>query len=182
MKKISILALALITISFYSCKDSNKETEPNIVTVDTADTEPEIYKVADSELEFNNPKVEAIFQKYIDVESALVNTDVETTSSESSKLLFLLKEKESDAEILAAVENMEKADDIEVQRKNFVQVTESMETMLEGALKSGTIYKQYCPMAFNDTGAYWLSTNREILNPYFGDKMLKCGRVDSELK
>lgn len=182
MKKISILALAVFALSFNSCKDASRDVEPEIVTVDTAQTEPEIYKVAKLEAEFNDPKVEAIFDQYINVESALVNTDAETTSSESSKLLMLLKDNESDAEVLAAVENMQKSDDIEAQRKNFAQVTESMETMLKGSLKSGTIYKQFCPMAFDNTGAYWLSTNREILNPYFGDKMLKCGRVDSEIK
>ncbi len=182
MKKVSILALAMFALSFNSCKDASKEMEPEIVTIDTAQTEPEIYKVAKLEAEFNDAKVEEIFKQYINVESALVNTDAEATSSESAKLLNLLNEHKSDAKVLAAVENMEKSADVEIQRKNFVQVTESMEKMLEGALKSGTIYKQYCPMAFGDTGAYWLSTNREILNPYFGDKMLKCGRVDSEIK
>jgi hypothetical protein len=37
-------------------------------------------------------------------------------------------------------------------------------------------------MAFNNKGAYWISSSKDILNPYFGDKMLKCGRVDSEVK
>ena len=32
-------------------------------------------------------------------------------------------------------------------------------------------------MAFNNTGAYWLSNSKEIYNPYFGDMMLNCGRV-----
>jgi hypothetical protein len=37
-------------------------------------------------------------------------------------------------------------------------------------------------MAFGNTGAHWLSNTKEIQNPYFGDKMLKCGRVDAEIK
>ena len=39
------------------------------------------------------------------------------------------------------------------------------------------VYKQYCPMADEDRGAYWLSKEKEVLNPYFGDAMLKCGEV-----
>jgi membrane fusion protein, copper/silver efflux system len=35
----------------------------------------------------------------------------------------------------------------------------------------------YCPMAFDDVGAYWLQAGREIANPYFGDEMLRCGVV-----
>ncbi|PID69752.1 MAG: hypothetical protein CR989_00130 [Flavobacteriales bacterium] len=32
-------------------------------------------------------------------------------------------------------------------------------------------------MANNDKGAVWLSHSTEVLNPYYGDKMLKCGLV-----
>ncbi len=42
-------------------------------------------------------------------------------------------------------------------------------------------YRQYCPMAFDNEGAYWLSNSEEILNPYFGDAMLTCGNVEEEL-
>lgn len=43
-------------------------------------------------------------------------------------------------------------------------------------------YRQFCPMAFNNEGAFWLSNSDEILNPYFGDLMLTCGSVEEELK
>lgn len=38
-------------------------------------------------------------------------------------------------------------------------------------------YLAYCPMAFNNTGGYWLQKQKGILNPYFGKKMLVCGEV-----
>ena len=44
------------------------------------------------------------------------------------------------------------------------------------------MYKQFCPMAFNDQGGYWLSNSKEVRNPYFGDKMLKCGMVKVTLE
>jgi hypothetical protein len=37
-------------------------------------------------------------------------------------------------------------------------------------------------MAFDDQGADWLSAEEQIRNPYFGDKMLKCGLVEQDLK
>jgi hypothetical protein len=37
-------------------------------------------------------------------------------------------------------------------------------------------------MALNNTGGYWLSSEEKILNPYFGDKMLKCGKIDSKIQ
>lgn len=181
MKKTSILVFAIFAFGLTSCKDGAKETEPEIIAVDNTGEVVEIYEVAKSEAEFNDPNVEAVFEQYINVESALVNTDSGKTAAESSKLLHLLNEMDGDDSMRTAVEGMKNTEDVEEQRKQFVVVTEVMEKMLQGALKSGTIYKQYCPMAFGDTGAYWLSTSRDILNPYFGDKMLKCGRVDSEI-
>jgi len=39
------------------------------------------------------------------------------------------------------------------------------------------LYSQYCPMALNETGGWWLSTSDRVRNPYFGSKMLTCGEV-----
>ena len=41
----------------------------------------------------------------------------------------------------------------------------------------GVVYYQFCPMAFDNKGAYWLSNENVVLNPYFGQEMLTCGRV-----
>jgi membrane fusion protein, copper/silver efflux system len=43
------------------------------------------------------------------------------------------------------------------------------------------LYVDYCPMANNSKGAYWLSQIREIQNPYLGQKMPNCGEVKKEL-
>jgi hypothetical protein len=40
-----------------------------------------------------------------------------------------------------------------------------------------TLYKQFCPMYDNGNGGYWLSLSKDIENPLFGSKMLKCGSV-----
>jgi hypothetical protein len=37
-------------------------------------------------------------------------------------------------------------------------------------------------MANGDNGAYWLSNEAKIRNPYFGDAMLKCGVVKDSIK
>lgn len=54
--------------------------------------------------------------------------------------------------------------------------------MIEEALSGGTIYKKFCPMAFNNNDAYWYADIEEINNPYFGDKMLNCGAVKKTIK
>ena len=71
---------------------------------------------------------------------------------------------------------------IEMKRRHFSIVSDNLYKVLEafGNPEIQPLYYQYCPMAFDDEGAYWISNEKEIRNPYFGDKMLKCGEVKKE--
>ena len=40
---------------------------------------------------------------------------------------------------------------------------------------------EHCPMANNNKGANWLSFVKTIKNPYFGDKLLRCGSVEQTI-
>ncbi len=42
------------------------------------------------------------------------------------------------------------------------------------------VFVQHCPMAL-DEGAMWLSTSKNIRNPYYGDRMMECGEVQGEI-
>lgn len=44
-----------------------------------------------------------------------------------------------------------------------------------------SVYLMHCPMVYSDQGADWLQANDELLNPYFGAIMLKCGTVVERL-
>lgn len=62
------------------------------------------------------------------------------------------------------------------------QAFSAMAAPLAGAIKrfggnEAELYLQHCPMAFNNAGGDWLSDVAAVRNPYFGDRMLKCGRV-----
>jgi Protein of unknown function (DUF3347). len=67
----------------------------------------------------------------------------------------------------------------EIKRVHFEKVSNGIIQFVKTIeLKDSlTIYFQYCPMALNDKGAYWLSNSAEVRNPYFGKKMLECGEV-----
>ena len=76
-----------------------------------------------------------------------------------------------------------KSDDIEKQRQEFVQFNLVFyKSVKMFGLQNVTAYYQYCPMANNDKGAYWLSSTEDILNPYFGDIMLSCGETKETIK
>ncbi len=48
-----------------------------------------------------------------------------------------------------------------------------------GVLASGW-YRAYCPMARDGEGAAWLQPQAELLNPYFGPAMLRCGDIQQQ--
>ncbi len=69
--------------------------------------------------------------------------------------------------------------DIKTQRERFATLSSNMIAMAEKIkLTSGTVYMDYCPMK----KAYWLSSEKDIKNPYYGSAMLTCGSVKDTLK
>jgi len=73
---------------------------------------------------------------------------------------------------------------IDKKRRHFSIVSNKLTEAVDmfGIAGNKPVYLEYCPMAFDNKGAFWISENKEIRNPYFGDIMLKCGEVKRELK
>ncbi len=72
---------------------------------------------------------------------------------------------------------------LENQRAHFVILNENMVAIamnIEGM--DAMLYVQKCPMANNNKGAVWLSAEKDIRNPYYGEAMLTCGSVIEEIK
>jgi hypothetical protein len=85
--------------------------------------------------------------------------------------------------IESSLKEIESASDIEAQRKSFSTLSDNMYKSVKAfGLGGKQAFYEYCPMAFNNEGAYWLSDQEQIRNPYFGDKMLTCGEVKEKLK
>ncbi len=71
---------------------------------------------------------------------------------------------------------------IEEQRAQFDFLSQSfVKTIKVFGVPKDTYYVQHCPMAFENQGADWVSNEKEIKNPYFGEKMLKCGIVKDSI-
>ena len=67
---------------------------------------------------------------------------------------------------------------IEEQRKAFQMVSDQLYDLIRTVrYDRAVIYHEFCPMAFNDQGAHWLSYSSDIQNPYLPKKMLSCGEV-----
>lgn len=71
---------------------------------------------------------------------------------------------------------------IQEKRKSFQMISDNMYDLVRTVrYDRAKIYHEFCPMAFDDQGAFWLSQSSDIKNPYFGKKMLTCGEVKDTL-
>ena len=63
-------------------------------------------------------------------------------------------------------------------KKSFQMISEQLYDLIRVVQFDGEIiYHHYCPMAFNNDGATWMSSSTLILNPYLSSTMLNCGEL-----
>lgn len=132
--------------------------------------------------EFKNEDLAAVYEDYLELKTTLVNTDAEASQKAGEELATTLEKAEGGEAALEAAQKIAASADIKEQRTAFSDLSAAVEGMIAGNLASGEVYKQYCPMAFDGAGGYWLSSSEEVRNPYYGDMMLKCGRVEDTIQ
>lgn len=149
-------------------------------STDTKLSEPTVNK----EYTLNPAEAQAIITGYLTVKDALVQTDQAATSAAATVLLSKLPAgNASVSDMLASAEKIASASDVEVQRAQFENLSAQIHSMvLATGANESALYMQYCPMAFDNKGASWLSAEKQVNNPYFGDKMLHCGKVEATIE
>lgn len=192
MKNLMSLGLIAGSLVIYSCgNNQEKKDEPSEPMQNEMRQEEETqgrdhknhdqqkgrYEGEELKAEFKNEETAERFKVYIAIKDALVNSDVEAAGKKAEELA-----KAEEQSIVSAAGKIAKAEDINLQRKAFSELTAAMEALLEDALSSGAIYKQFCPMAFEGKGDYWFSNSKKVYNPYYGERMLKCGRVEATIQ
>ena len=82
-----------------------------------------------------------------------------------------------------SLDEIDKDNALETVRKSFAGLSSELADAVKMfGLNNQTAYYQYCPMANDNAGAYWLSQYKEIKNPYLGAKMPTCGSIKEVLK
>jgi len=138
-----------------------------------------------------------VYDRYIIFKNALVESNPDKAGQESDKLKEALAK--VDLKLLSGdahtkwmdmlknlnknISSISKSGEIEEQRAAFSELSDQLySTIKTFGLMEKTVYYQFCPMAKNDKGAYWLSEINEIRNPYFGEQMMECGETREILK
>lgn len=133
---------------------------------------------------------------YLKLKNQLVAGDAGKAKTEAAALLATLEKiphagmeaeghsfmQQQQEKIGPALQALQKGTDIEQMRQQFIAVSEGMIALMKAFDADGKpLYLQFCPMANDDKGAYWLSAEEEIRNPYYGYAMLTCGEVTETL-
>ncbi|AUS05968.1 efflux RND transporter periplasmic adaptor subunit [Pseudotamlana carrageenivorans] len=136
-------------------------------------------------------QLKAVFNDYIKLKDALVKDDSEGSSKTASSLLSSLSRVDMKLlkgeahnhwmslmkEIKPSATSISKTSDINEQRNDFKHLTTPLITAVQLFGVNEKVYVEFCPMADNNNGAYWLSREKKVVNPYFGSAMITCGEV-----
>ncbi|MGJ8593772.1 MAG: DUF3347 domain-containing protein [Aquaticitalea sp.] len=202
MKKVklttTVLALAFISLTAMSCKDNKKENMDEDMHSEMSHDEEMKHDNMDSsnDMASNDGQMtnsKQIMADYMALKSALVATDQAAAAKAGNKMVGSLKSFDMGAytaeqqtelkDIIAdATELAEHIGESEMahQREHFKTLSKDMMDMVAITGTDATLYQQFCPMY--DGGGAWLSMEKDIKNPYFGSKMMTCGKVEKEIK
>lgn len=167
--------------------EGNKETAMKMEKIDKSSI-PDKFKV-----QLNNAVGE-----YLKMKDAFFNSDEKEVDNYAKTMKSSLEK--VDMKLLQGDEHMvwmdllkmidfslgkiTKGKNIDEKRVGFRDLSNKMSESIEkfGIKTDKPLYLEFCPMADDERGAYWISTEKEISNPYFGEQMPTCGEVKKTYK
>lgn len=178
MKQLIKMTIPLAAIFLLAACGNNESKEENHEGPDHAAMEQKAPVQATANVLLKDDNVHAVYQHYIHLSTALANSDVAGAKIASNAIEAGAKEVNGAAKIASSAVKITEAADIETMRSDYSTLSNDMLTLLKKkGLAEGELYIAFCPMAFNGNGASWISSSKEIRNPYFGEKMPGCGEV-----
>jgi hypothetical protein len=132
---------------------------------------------------FKDEKIGSVYNQYTRLKDALVASNKDDAKKAAAELAKSLSATGSNKSLADQATSISASTDIDAQRKLFSTLSNDMATLIKSSkLSAGQVYLDYCPMANNNEGAFWLSNEKQIKNPYFGDMMLTCGSVKETIQ
>lgn len=187
-------SLALMLLAFMACGQQKAENEMSEAQMHDGHSHaeepmatPKVASVSFSadELGLSADQVSELLQSYLTLKDHLVASEADLARTAASDLLTKVQVSPAAAALTtlqnALVNMAANESSLDQQRTDFEPVSMAMIAVVRATSPGTPVYVQHCPMAFNDKGADWLSTEEDVLNPYFGDAMLRCGSVTETL-
>lgn len=188
----SILTTILIgMVLLSSCNNQSKEQKTAVSENSMGTALPETVESDEK------ASVQKLIIGYLDLKNALANDSAVEAESAANTMMKIMQgvdeslftpdqKKVYDAVKDDTGENVEhiaeNAKDIAHQREHFEMLSSDIYDLVKVFGSEKPLFKDFCPMYDNKKGAIWLSETKEIRNPYFGKKMLSCGKIEEEIK
>ena len=168
--------LIAMLASLLSCTTQTTETAETPQTNETAST-------AAVNVSLKDASQNTILKQYLLLKDALVLSDATKTQEAAKTLQQSLAASKEFETSQAAADSIAKTNDLAQQRKTFTNLSNQLISVFrKAAVAKGAFYVQFCPMANEGDGGYWLAQEEEVRNPYYGDEMLNCGEVKEKIK
>ncbi len=215
-----ILAIAFVTLTTTSCKESKKEhnnedghhtemksEDHNNDSGNQAemrhDNSDGHHDEADSstdekrDIAANTQKNAAttpIVDAYLEIKNALVADNKSDAAKGGTALLAAFSkfdmsklEGETHKEYMEIYESAKEQAEhivkspIDHQREHFETLSLDVNDLITLLGTEKTLYQDFCPMANGGKGAIWLSEFKDIKNPFYGSKMMTCGKMQKQI-
>jgi Cu(I)/Ag(I) efflux system membrane fusion protein len=195
-KSITLSLLLASALFLFNCSGEKKEESHEEHADNSAAPAETTSPTFTVDAEFQK-QLSGVFAAYVSMKDAFVASDAAKVKTEATATLDALSK--TDMKLLSGAAHndwmnylgnlegslrlIESSSDIEEQRQNFSMLSGNLYKAIKAyGLGGVTAYYEFCPMAFDNQGAYWLSMEEKIRNPYFGDKMLTCGSVKETVR
>ena len=140
-----------------------------------------------------NAHIKNVISQYMHIKDALVNSD--TIEAKNGAAMLIETVRRFDNSYLPAEQKLEydkyrnemkeeaqqifSTTGLEMQRNFFAGLSRHVFELSKDFSTGKKMYSNHCEMAFDNTGAIWLSETKEIKNPYMGSKMIGCGSIEN---
>ena len=178
-----IFIISVFVLSFSNCKSQTKTQDNAQASGRKAESRASNSALAD--------QLKTIFDHYFAIKDALVKTDGALASTHALALVSSLgaikmdelsKEEHTswmkvEKNLKSDAERISETKDASLQRERFTTLSRDMAVLMKASKQTEKVYLQHCPMFNDGKGADWLSKESNIKNPYYGNKMLTCGKT-----
>jgi len=194
MRKLLFSFLSFSVIAFTAC--NNNDSESNDHHISPTNDPIDVIKVNTPENEAANASVKEVIDSYLEVKGALSKDQADNSSASALALVEALEDFDVStlteeevvtyndfAQVAKDIANQiyQEEENITNQRNLFIELSLNFEGFIKNFGTGGqALYKDYCPMVNDDTGAAWFSEVENIENPYFGASMFACGVIQEK--
>jgi hypothetical protein len=192
-----ILSLLLSACSSKELKDKNGD-EGKMEMTDAKAVEESPVEIKPFENVDANVKVQinGFLEDYFAINQALIEDNQDGAKAAAKTLFETVKKFDMSklvgeqmdfyhtqlSKLTQSLKGMGDSADIEETRMQLVTLSEAVFALAKAYhANESELYYQFCPMAKNGDGANWLSSTKEIINPYMGQRMLHCGRTQETI-